>query len=300
MTRIAGSRYGGLDDVTRDPRLDDLHASLSHSCSSCYSRDVSPTRRLTCRRFVGSLAVVLLCLSLACESAPTPTTPSGTLQVTTPASTLRAGDSTQLAVVAPGAGAPVATVTWASSDASVASVSAGGLVTARRAGRATITASTGAASGQVALRVVPNFAGTWRGPLFRAQPSCAPTSTALVCAAGTSAEVLRAPVTLLLTQTAGTVTGTLVDGLEPQLVVAVEGRVDDIDVLVLDGRSAAPPGTAPAPVRRLTVSAFRASYDPTLGTISGSFVLAADRLNGPGAFVSDYVLQAQFRDLPRR
>src|SRR5690606_7424898 len=119
--------------------------------------------------------------------------------------------------------------TWTSSDASVASVSGGGLVTARRAGRATITASTGSASGQVALRVVPDFSGTWTGALSRDQPTCAPSSAAVVCTPGTPAEALRAPLTLVLTQTGPVVTGTLVDGLEPQVVVTVQGQVDDID-----------------------------------------------------------------------
>jgi len=189
-------------------------------------------------------------------------------------------------------------VTWTSSDASIASVSPAGIVTARRAGSATITAATATASGQVVLRVVSNFAGTWMGPLVRNQASCVPASTAPVCVSTTTPTARLAPVTLALVQTGATVTGTLTDGLELQIVVALQGSVDTSDVLTLEGRST--PQPTPTSVRRLTISGLRATIDPTVDTLTGAYVMLAERAATTGAFEADYTVQAQFRDLPRR
>jgi hypothetical protein len=241
------------------------------------------------------LAVVTLLALAACESS-SPTAPtSGTLQVTLTASIVRMGDTATATAVQ--AGAPVG-ATWSSSDGSVATVSATGVITARRAGRATITATTGTASGAATVRVVPDFAGSWAGPLFRAQVSCAPASAAPVCVPGTPPATLLAPATLSLTQTGGDVSGTLVDGVEPLVTIPLQGRVADDDVLVLDGGSTVPP--LPAPQRRTTIAAFRATYDPTRGTLSGSFSVTVVRVAADGSTSFDHSFQAQFRDLPRR
>ena len=263
--------------------------------SSCYSRGVSFISPLTRAHRLGAPLLLALLLTAACESNQTPVSPSGVLQVSTSASTLRVGDTAT--VTAASAGAPVAGLTWTSSDASVASVSVTGLVTARRSGRITVTASAGTAAGQVAIRVVPDFAGTWSGPLLRVLPSCSPASTAPVCVSSTSPDVLRAPMTLTVTQSGGVLSGTLVEGLEPLLVVPLEGVVDDSDALQLAGRS---PTASPQVSRRLTVTGLRATYDPTVQTLSGAFVLLAEQRATSGAFVSDYSLQAQFRDITRR
>lgn len=238
----------------------------------------------------------LLVPHLACESNPTRTAPSGTLQVTTSATVLRAGDTATLTVAPVVPTPPV--VTWTSSDASVVSVSAAGIVTARRAGSATITAATATASGQVVLRVVSNFAGTWTGPLVRNQTSCVPASTAPVCIPTTTPTARLAPVTLALVQTGATVTGTLTDGLELQVSVALQGSVDASDVLTLEGRST--PQPTPTSLRRLTISGLRATIDPTVDTLTGAYVMLAERATTTGAFEADYTIQAQFRDLPRR
>lgn len=238
----------------------------------------------------------LLVAHLACESNPTPTAPTGTLQVTASASVLRAGDTATLTVAPVAATPPV--VTWTSSDASVASVSTAGIVTARRAGTATITAATGTASGQVTMRVVSNFGGTWTGPLLRNQTSCVPASTAPVCVSTTTPTARLAPVTLVLAQTGATVTGTLSDGLELQIFVALQGSVDASDVLTLEGRST--PQPTPTSLRRLTISGLRATIDPTVDTLTGAYVMVAERATTSGVFEPDYTIQAQFRDLPRR
>jgi hypothetical protein len=258
---------------------------------------VSSLPRRVCLR---SIPVVLLfaavLLQAACESTSTPTAPSGTLQVTASATVLRAGDTATVTVAPADSTAPA--VTWTSSDATVASVSPSGVVTARRAGNATIRAATATATGQVVLRVVSNFAGTWTGPLVRNQASCVPASTAAVCVSTTTPTALLAPVTLVLAQTGATVTGTLTDGLELQVVVALQGSVDASDVLTLEGRST--PQQTPTSLRRLTVTNLRATIDPTVDTLTGAYVMLAERAATSGAFEADYTIQAQFRDLPRR
>lgn len=196
------------------------------------------------------------------------------------------------------AGTPVPAVTWTSSNGNVAGVTPTGLVTARLPGRATITASTSTASGRVELRVVPDFAATWTGPLSRNQPTCAIGSSAPVCLPGTPGEVLRAPVTIVLLQDGAAVTGTLVDALEPQLLVPLQGRIDDGDLLSLEGRSALT--TVAASQRRMTISTLRATLDPTLDTITGSYQMLVERAGSSGTLSADYAVPAQFRDLPRR
>lgn len=252
-----------------------------------------------CVRIVALVCVCVAALPLvACESTTVPTAPSGGLQLTASASTLPAGDTTTVTVAGAASGTAATALTWTSSDGSVASVSGTGVVTARRAGTAIITARTSAASGQVTIRVVSRYAGTWTGGLSRAQPSCAPASAAPVCVPTTPPTVLQAPVTLVLTQTGAMVTGTLTDALEPQHVVPVQGTVDASDALTLEGASVVLP--APAPQRRLTVTTFRATWDPTLGTMSGSYRMVVERASATGALEFEYAIQAQFRDLPGR
>jgi hypothetical protein len=258
---------------------------------------VSSSFTFVCRRLAQGLAVcAMLMVQLACESTSTPTAPTGTLQVTATTTVLRAGETLTLTVTPVGTTTPA--ITWTSSDGSVASVDPTGLVTARRAGNATIRATTTSASGQVTLRVVSNFSGTWTGPLVRVQTTCASTSTSPVCASTTTPTALLAPVTLVLVQAGATVTGTLTDGLEPQSVVPLQGSVDSSDALTLDGRST--PQPTPTSVRRLTISGLRATIDPTVDTLTGAYVMLAERGTSTGAFEIDYAIQAQFRDLPRR
>ncbi len=230
-----------------------------------------------------------------CESAPALTAPSGTLQVVSSASVLRQGDTA--VVTATSAGAPAGSLTWTSSNGNVATVSAAGVVTGRQRGRVTITATGPSGTGSAPVRVVPNFAGTWRGPLFRTQLSCAAGSGAAVCQPTTAPAVLLAPATITLVQTGGRVTGTIVDGVDPLVVVLAEGRVTDDDVLSLEGTSVVAP--FPAPQRQADVAVFRASLDPTLDTLTGTFGVTVRRIT-TGASQFDHSFQAQFRDMPRR
>jgi hypothetical protein len=210
------------------------------------------------------------------------------------ASVLRQGETAT--VSASQAGAPLTAVTWSTSDGTVATVSPAGVITARRPGRVTVTGTAGSVSGSTAVQVVPDFSGTWTGPLFRTQLSCAGTSTAAVCQPATTPEALLTPATFRLSQAGAVVTGTIVDGLDPLVVVAVQGRVAEDDILTLEGASV-PSGSVS---RQTTVTAFRATMDLARETLTGTFSVTAGRVNAAGSVQFDHGFRAQFRDLPRR
>lgn len=247
------------------------------------------------RRLERLLACGLLVAAAACESNSSPTAPSGSLQVTLGASVLKAGDTTT--AVAATAGTPATGVVWSTSNGTVATVDATGTVLARRAGLVTLTASTGSATGQATLRVVSDYAGTWSGPVVRAQPSCGPASRSPLCAASPPPGTLHAPVTLVLEQEGNVVTGTFEDALEPGLTVIMSGEVTDGDVLTLSGSTNE---SLALTTRQLTVSNLRATFDPTVGTITGSYGVTATTADSSGAPAPDYSYQAQVRNLPRR
>jgi Bacterial Ig-like domain (group 2) len=87
--------------------------------------------------------------------------PNGWVDLTPPADTLSEGGTQPLsATVRTRTGVPVpgAAVTWATSDAAVATVDASGVVTAVAPGTATITATSGARSGSASIAVCPSLA----------------------------------------------------------------------------------------------------------------------------------------------
>jgi len=93
------------------------------------------------------------------EPTPTPVATSITLSATSLSFALL-GDTTQLAATVKDAAGTVmagATVTWATSAAAVATVSATGLVTAVANGSATITATSGSASATASVSVAAPF-----------------------------------------------------------------------------------------------------------------------------------------------
>ena len=92
----------------------------------------------------------------------TPTVSSVAVTLTSP---LRIGQSSQASATATLSNGTTQAVTsgWQSDAAGVATVSAAGLVTAIANGTATISVSSGGRQGQQALRVVPDYDGTWSG-----------------------------------------------------------------------------------------------------------------------------------------
>jgi hypothetical protein len=226
------------------------------------------------------------------DSNDTPTSPTpGGLVVTSTRAVLRAGEVLPLTVTS--SGSPVTTVTWATTDSSVITVSPTGQATAGRAGRATVTATSGGASGTLALRVVPDYAGNWNGALARIQLTCSAGATSPLCAPGaTTAGTLA----LRLTQIGDQVSGTLVDSAEPTALVPVTGQVLEDDQLALAGRVDVP---ATSPTLRVAITTLRATIDVALATMSGSYGLEVDRSRASGGLQADYRTQVQFRDMRR-
>ncbi|MGV3515571.1 Ig-like domain-containing protein [Luteitalea sp.] len=245
-------------------------------------------------RLVATAFAGLALLFAGCDNnTTTPTSPStGSLQVTTARSTLRAGETTQL-VVTTSAGTPVTGVAWTSSDNSVLTVSATGLATAGRAGRVTISAGSPSGSGSIAMRVVHDYQGTWTGGISRPQITCSATSTASFCAPGA---VTSGTVTLTIVQIGDQLTGTLIDSAEPSAPVPLIGSVQTDDAAALSGRLDTP---TTSPTRRVEVTALRATPDVTIGSLSGSYQLLVDRASTAGTLLADYRAQTQFRDLRR-
>ena len=241
---------------------------------------------------LSSLAIAALALVVAsgCDSSSTPTAPStGSLLITAPRAILLAGEAVALTVT--NAGAPVPTATWTTTDASVLTVGATGQATAGRPGRVTVTATSGNAQGSLALRVVPDVSGTWTGGLARPQLACASGATTAICAPGAPT---GGTITLRLVQVGDQVTGTLLDSAEPSAVVPLTGSLQADDQVALAGAVGVP---ATVPTLRVEVTTGRATYDPTLGTLTGSYTLIVDRARGGAALVNDYRAQVQFRDL---
>ena len=246
------------------------------------------TSRLVATAFAG-LALLLA----GCDNnSSTPTSPSGgTLQVTAIRPVLRTGESALLTVTT-STGAPVTTAAWTITDTSVIAVSATGTATALRAGRVTVTASSGTSSGSLALRVVPDYQGTWNGGLSRAQLTCSPTSTTPICAPGAATS---GSLTLSIVQTGDQLTGVLTDSAEPTVPVPLTGTVQTDDQLALAG-------TGPATVQtvRVEVSTMRGTIDAAVGSLTGSYQWLVDRRAAPGgALQADYRALVQFRDLRR-
>ena len=104
--------------------------------------------------------LVTLLVALACSDSASPGTSVGHVVVTPAIVDLAPGDSLQLQATAFGAnGASVENggVTWSSSAAAVATVSAGGMVTAIGAGTAIISARILALTGLATVTVLPQL-----------------------------------------------------------------------------------------------------------------------------------------------
>jgi hypothetical protein len=232
-----------------------------------------------------------LCLLAACDSSnQAPTSPSAGLQVTAVRAVLRAAETAPLTVTG---GSPSTPVTWTTSDATVVTVSPAGLATAGRPGRAIVSATSGSSSGSLALRVVPDYGGTWTGGVVRLQLTCAPGSAAPICAPGAPT---AGTLTLRVTQTGDQLSGTLADSAEPAAVVPLTGQVQADDQLALAGRVDVG-GSAPA--LRVEAGTLRASSDVVAGLLSGSYALIVERARTGTALQDDYRAQVQFRDLRR-
>ena len=285
MARIRRRQNFGIDDGTWYGSRDDPHG-LPQTCPSCYSRDVTS-------RLVATVLAGLALLVAGCDNnSSTPTSPSGgSLQITTTRPILRAGETTTL-VVTGSNGTPVTTATWTSTDSSVLTVSPTGVATAARAGRVTVTATSGTSAGSLALRVVPDYQGTWSGGLARLQLTCSAASTSPLCVPGAATS---GTLTLRIIQEGDQLTAVLTDSAEPTLQVPLTGQVQADDQLALAGF-----GPIGAQNVRVEVTTMRATIDAALGTMTGSYQwLVARAPSSGGALQTDYQAQVQFRDIRR-
>jgi hypothetical protein len=241
-----------------------------------------------------AIAGLALLLAGCDNNSTTPTSPSGgALQITAPRSVLRSGEAQPLTVTS-SSGAPVVGLIWSSTDSSVLTVGATGIASAGRAGSATVTATSGSSSGSLALRVVPDYQGTWSGSITRIQLTCSTGSTSPLCAPGAPT---GGTVTLRIQQTGDQISAVLNDSAEPTTQVPLLGQVQADDQLALAGRVDSP---AASPTQRVEVATLRAGVDVALGAMSGSYQWLVDRAPAAGgALQADYRAQVQFRDLRR-
>lgn len=115
------------------------------------------------------LAIATMGVSACSDDAPTmPTSPTptvGSVSIVPGTDWLTLGSETPFSAfvtMTSGVGQTMG-ASWQSSNASIAEVSGRGVVRAMAPGRATITASASGASATRAIRVAPDFTGTWSG-----------------------------------------------------------------------------------------------------------------------------------------
>ena len=97
------------------------------------------------------ICLSLFLLLLAVSVSPIQAEEAGSVSLTSPKSTLNVGEYVLMKAAVSGTG--TSQITWKSLNSAVATVSQSGLVIARKAGKATIVASSGSASGRYTLTV---------------------------------------------------------------------------------------------------------------------------------------------------
>lgn len=240
-------------------------------------------RRLA-QRFVVAGAI-LTAAACGSDSDPSPTNPSpGTsrLVIAPQADVLTVGTTIALeARLTTGTTPQVVEAEWSSSDGRVVAVDRIGRITALAPGTTTIRAIHQSDSATLAVRALPDFAGTWSGP--RRVSACVHPRPD-VCAASYPLNRI-VTTTLTLTQARDRATGTLL--LSPPLAspsAAVTGTIDAAGRLTLDGTIIATPASG-ATTTLGVLSDFRGDIDAT-GIFRGSFVEARTDADGTGWRVS--------------
>jgi hypothetical protein len=231
------------------------------------------------------LLVVAACVAAAsaCSDDTTdpPTSPSpgaSRLAITPQTDFLTVGTAIVLEARLTEGTSPARTVPadWSSSDGRVAGVERTGRITALGAGSATIRATFGADTASMAVRVAPDFAGTWTGQ--RRVAGCVhPRPDVCATTYPTNRQVAT---TLVLTQARDRVSGTL--SLSPPLASpssAVTGTIADLGRLSLDGAIISTPATG-ASVTLGSLVDFRVDIEAVTGTMRGGFVEARTDADG--------------------
>jgi hypothetical protein len=240
-------------------------------------------RRLAQRFVVAAALLAAAGCGSDSDPDPTPTTPSpgtGRLSIAPQADVLTVGTTIPLeARLTTGTtGMTFTTVVqaeWSSSDGRVVAVDRLGRVTALAPGTTTIRAVYESDSATLAIRALPDFAGTWSGP--RRVSACVHPRPD-VCAASYPLNRIVAT-TLTLAQARDRATGTLL--LSPPLASpssAVTGTIDTTGRLALDGTIISTPASG-ATTTLGVLSEFRGEIDAT-GILRGSFVEARTDADG--------------------
>jgi hypothetical protein len=226
-------------------------------------------------RSVRPIAAALLpIVFLSCGgdiSPPKPTTPPATpasITVSPPSVALASGSSISLTATVRdqnGAAMTGVTVSWTSSDPSVATISSQGVIVAARAGQSTVTAQTGSISAQIAVTVVPGPASALA---LRTQPAGAAAGVPLTIqpvvevrdAAG-NLVTSAAAVTATISTGGGTITGataTAVSGVATFSGLSIGGTVGQRALTFtasgLNGITSAPFTLTYGPVETVTLS----------------------------------------------
>jgi hypothetical protein len=227
------------------------------------------------RRVSLLLVLALWCAgSIACGD-DTPTGPSdpgsGALTITGQTDFLTIGTVITLTATR-GTPATVVAADWSSDDGRVAAVNRQGQLTALASGTTTIRATFEQQTATFALRVAPNFAGTWEGRA-RVTTCTSPTPTFCNPAYATGTQFVTR---VTLVQNRDQVVGTLYTPYPaslptiPPLVVdgTLSGRIELAGRLPMTGTLSGPTPTSPTVG---TIENWRTEIDPTQPILRGSY-----------------------------
>lgn len=196
---------------------------------------------------------------------PTTTVTTASVSITTTADMLTIGEAVAFTASATMSDGTTRTITpaWVSSSAGVATVDAAGTVRGIGSGQTTITITYDSRQATRTIRVVPDYGGSWSGEY--AVTSCQDSggfASAGWCAAAPAGSIAR--LTMILTQTRDTVTGTWT---HDRMTGATQGTVEVAGTLVLAGSG---------------------SYEGTAINITGWRSVTTDNRNQTGQFTMTF------------
>jgi len=221
--------------------------------------------------FVAALCVAA-CGSNDDETPPTTPTPGARLAIAPQPDFLTVGSSVVLEARLTEGTSPARVVPadWSSADGRVVSVDRSGRITALAPGSTTIKAVFATDTASLAMRAIPDFAGTWTGA--RRVTACLHPRPEVCAASYPTNRVVTT--TLVLTQARDRATGTL--SLSPPLAspsAAVSGTITELGRLTLDGTIISTPASG-ATTTLGTLADFRIEIEPGTGIMRGSFAEA--------------------------
>jgi hypothetical protein len=223
------------------------------------------------------LLLLLACvLTVPACGSDTPTDPSpnptpGTLTITGQSDFMTTGSAVTLQATLSGTPSSVVAADWSSDDGRVAAVDRSGRLTALGSGTTTVRASFEQKTASFAIRVAPNYAGTWEG---RVRVTACTTPTTTACQAYTAGSQFITRVTLV--QNSAQVVGTLYQPVPaslpsiPQWVTdaTLSGQIELAGRLPMTGVLVGPTPTSPSIG---VISDWRTEIDSTQPILRGSY-----------------------------